>query len=227
MRRRLERRKRTTKIVILGPPGSGKGTYASRLSSKLGIPAIAAGDILREMAKSETKLGKSVRSVIGKGELVPDKIVNEVFRNRLSRKDCERGFILDGYPRTTTQAKALNRFAEIDAIVLLLVSDWIIVERLSSRRICEKCGEVYNLRFLRPRMEGFCDKCGGALYQRVDDTQEVIKERILVYEKQTQPLIDYYKGRIPFVEFRCEDINTPPEVAVKEILKGLNRLKLA
>lgn len=213
--------------MILGPPGSGKGTYASRLSSKLGIPAIAAGDILREMAKSETKLGKSVRSVIGKGELVPDKIVNEVFRNRLSRKDCERGFILDGYPRTTTQAKALNRFAEIDAIVLLLVSDWIIVERLSSRRICEKCGEVYNLRYLRPRMEGFCDKCGGALYQRVDDTQEVIKERILVYEKQTQPLIDYYKGRIPFVEFRCEDINTPPEVAVKEILKGLNRLKLA
>lgn len=213
--------------MILGPPGSGKGTYASRLSSKLGIPAIAAGDILREMAKSETKLGKSVRSVIGKGELVPDKIVNEVFRNRLSRKDCERGFILDGYPRTTTQAKALNRFAEIDAIVLLLVSDWIIVERLSSRRICEKCGEVYNIRFLRPRMEGFCDKCGGALYQRVDDTQEVIKERILVYEKQTQPLIDYYKGRIPFVEFRCEDINTPPEVAVKEILKGLNRLKLA
>lgn len=212
--------------MILGPPGSGKGTYASRLSSELGIPAISAGDILREMAKLETRLGKSVKSVVSKGELVPDNIVNEVFRNRLSRKDCERGFILDGYPRTTNQAEALDGFAKIDVAVLLLVPDWIIVERLSSRRICEKCGEVYNIRFLKPRREGICDRCGGTLHQRVDDTQEVIKERIGVYERQTQPLIDHYRGRIPFVEFKCEDINTSPEVAVKEILLGLKRLKL-
>jgi adenylate kinase len=211
--------------VILGPPGSGKGTYASRLRSELGIPAVAAGDILREMARSETVLGKSVKSYIGKGTLVPDDIVIKVFRNRLSRKDCERGFILDGYPRTITQAQALDRFAKIDAVVLLLVPEWIIIERLSSRRICRKCGEVYNIRFLKPRREGTCDRCEGPLYQRIDDTQEVIKERVAVYERQTQPLIDYYKGRIPFVEFKCEDIDTPPEVAVKEILKGLNRLE--
>lgn len=211
--------------MILGPPGSGKGTYASRLRSELGTPAIAAGDILREMARSETALGKSVRSYMGKGELVPDSIVIKVFRNRLSRKDCKRGFILDGYPRTIAQAKALDRFTKIDAVVLLLVPERIIVERLSSRRICRNCGEVYNIRFLKPKRDGICDRCGGPLYQRIDDTQEVIRERVTVYERQTQPLIDHYKGRIPFVEFKCEDIDTPPEVAVKEILKGLNQIE--
>lgn len=159
------------------------------------------------------------------GELVPDKTTQTVLRERLSEDDTERGFILDGYPRTLEQAKVLTDFVKIDVIINLVVSKWIIIERLSSRRICKNCGEVYNVRFLKPRMEGVCDKCGGELHQRVDDTVEVIEERLRVYEKQTQPLLAYYTDRVPFVEFKCEDINTPPEVAVEEILKKLKNLE--
>jgi len=159
------------------------------------------------------------------GELVPDKTTQTVLRERLSEDDTERGFILDGYPRTLEQAKTLTDFVKIDVIINLVVPKWIIIERLTSRRICKNCGEVYNVRFLKPRMEGVCDKCGGELHQRVDDTVEVIEERLRVYEKQTQPLLAYYTGRVPFVEFKCEDIKTPPEVAVEEILKKLKNLE--
>lgn len=159
------------------------------------------------------------------GELVPDKTTQTVLKERLSEDDTKRGFILDGYPRTLEQAKALTDFVKIDVIINLVVPKWIIIERLTSRRICKNCGEVYNVRFLKPRMEGVCDKCGGELHQRVDDTVEVIEERLKVYEKQTQPLLTYYTDRVPFVEFKCEDINTPPEVAVEEILKKLKNLE--
>lgn len=214
-------------LIMLGPPGSGKGTYASRLQLKLGIPAIATGDILREIVKEETMLSRKVKKYMSKGELVPDSIVIEVLNERLAKDDCKKGFILDGYPRTIEQAKALSDFTKIDAIVRLFVPEWIIIERLSSRRICKSCGEVYNIRFLKPKKEGTCDKCDGPLYQRIDDTPKVIKERLKVYERQTQPLLEYYKGKIPFVEFKCESIDLPPEVAVAEILKGLQQLNLS
>ncbi|MEM3553909.1 MAG: nucleoside monophosphate kinase, partial [Candidatus Bathyarchaeia archaeon] len=136
--------------------------------------------------------------------------------------------ILDGYPRTTEQAKALGEIAKIDAIIHLIVPDWIIIERLSSRRICKNCGAIYNLLFLKPKNDMVCDHCGGPLYQRSDDKPEVVKQRIEVYEKQTQPLLDYYREkRVPFVEVKCEKLETPPEVIVQEILKGLKRLGLA
>jgi len=214
-------------LIIFGPPGSGKGTYASRLQLKLGIPAIATGDILREIVKEETKLGRKVKEYMSKGELVPDDVVIEVTKERLSRNDCRKGFILDGYPRTIDQAKALDGLVKVDTVMLLTVSEWIIVERLSSRRICKNCGEVYNIRFLKPKKEGVCDKCGGELYQRMDDTPKVIKDRLKVYERQTQPLLEYYKSKVPFVEFKCKSIDMPPEVAVEEILRGLKRLSLS
>jgi len=217
--------KQRTNLIIFGPPGSGKGTYASRLQSKLGIPAISIGDIFREITEIDSELAREIKRYMNAGELVPDKTTQTVLRERLSEDDTKRGFILDGYPRTLEQAKVLTDFVKIDVIINLVVPKWIIIERLSSRRICKNCGEVYNVRFLKPRMEGVCDKCGGELHQRVDDTVEVIEERLRVYEKQTQPLLAYYTDRVLFVEFKCEDINTPPEVAVEEILKKLKNLE--
>jgi adenylate kinase len=190
------------------------------------VPAIATGDIFREIVKEETKLGKTVKEHMSKGELVPDNIVVEVLKKRLAREDCKKGFILDGYPRTIEQAKALDKVAKVDAVIRLIVPEWIIVERLSNRRICKNCGEVYNLRYLKPSKLGICDKCGGELYQRIDDTAKVIKERLKVYERQTRPLLGYYKCTVPFVEFKCEKIDIPPEVAVVEILEGLRKFHL-
>ncbi len=215
------------KAIIFGAPGSGKGTYASRLQSKLGIKVIATGDIFREKMKKDTAKGREIRSYVEKGLLVPDNIVIEVLKKKLAETSMGKGFILDGYPRTIKQAEALEDIAKIDVIIQLKVPDWIIIERLSARRICKNCGEIYNLRYLKPKNDMKCDKCGGPLYQRPDDTPQVIRERIKVYEQQTQPLLRYYKEKkIPFVEYRTEKLDTPPEEAVQEILNDLKKLKL-
>ena len=215
-------------LIIFGAPGSGKGTYASRLKDRLNVEVIATGDIFREMMKEETPLGRKVKGYVEKGLLVPDAITLEVLKQSLAKIPRGKGFILDGYPRTIEQAKSLDGIAKIDAIIHLIVPDWIIIERLSSRRICKNCGAIYNLLYLKPKNDMVCDKCGGQLYQRSDDTPEVIKKRIEVYEKQTQPLLQYYIAKgVPFVEAKCEKLETPPETIVEEILKGLKRLNLA
>jgi len=215
-------------MIIFGAPGSGKGTYASRLQSKLDVDVVAMGDIFREILKEETPLGRKVKGYVEKGLLVPDDVVVDVLKQRLAKVPRGKGFILDGYPRTVEQAEALEKIVKIDVIVQLLVPEWIIVERLSTRRICKNCGEVYNVRYLKPKVDMVCDKCGGPLYQRSDDTAEVIKDRIKVYERQTQPLLQYFEERrVPFVKFECDKLEMPPEVGVEEILKGLKRLKLA
>jgi len=214
--------------IIFGAPGSGKGTYASRLQSRLGVDVIAMGDIFREILQEDTPLGKKVKGYVEKGLLVPDDIVVEVLKHRLAKVPKGKGFILDGYPRTIEQAKTLEGVAKIDVIILLMVPDWIIVERLSTRRICKNCGAVYNVRFLKPKVENVCDKCGGPLYQRSDDTSEVIKNRIKVYEKQTRPILQRFKERkVPFVVANCDTLDMPPETIVEAILKDLRKLKRA
>jgi adenylate kinase len=214
--------------IIFGAPGSGKGTYASRLQSKLGVDVIAMGDIFREIMKEDSRLGKKVKGYVEKGLLVPDEIVIEVLKQRLTKIPKGKGFILDGYPRTVGQAKALEKITKIDVIILLMVPDWIIIERLSTRRICKNCGTVYNIRFLKPKVDMICDKCGGPLYQRSDDNPEVIKKRIQVYEEQTRPILQLFRDRtVPFVVANCDALETPPENVVEEIVKDLRKLKLA
>lgn len=212
------------KLVIFGPPGSGKGTYASRLKSKLDIVTISTGDIFREAIKQGTKLGKKIKKYLDSGQLVPDETVIKVVRNRITRPDCKRGFILDGFPRTVEQAKALGETVKIDAIINLLIPEQIIIERLSNRRTCKNCGEIYNLKTLKPKKEGICDKCGGPLIQRKDDTISVIKERFQVFEKQTRPLIKYYMNKTPLVNMVCNRL--PPEDVIEQILRELKKLNL-
>jgi len=214
--------------IIFGAPGSGKGTYASRLQAKLGVDVIAMGDIFREIMKEETEFGKKVRGYVEKGLLIPDDIVVNVLKQRLAKTSRGRGFILDGYPRTLEQAEALEKIAKIDVIILLMVPDWIIIERLSTRRICKNCGTVYNTRFLKPKVDMICDKCGGPLYQRPDDNPEVIKKRIEVYNEQTRPIVQFFREKtVSFVVANADALETPPETVVEKIIEDLKRQNLA
>jgi adenylate kinase len=214
--------------IIFGAPGSGKGTYASRLKSRLGVDVISMGDIFREIIKEDTTLGKKVKGYVENGLLVPDDIVIDVIEHRLIEVPKDKGFILDGYPRTIEQAQALEEISKIDVVLLQKVPDWIIIERLSSRRICRTCGAVYNIRFLKPRVDGVCDKCGGPLYQRPDDKPEVIEKRSQVYQEQTSPILQYYKNKsVPFIVSQITALDTPPETIVEDILKELKKRNLA
>ena len=178
------------KIIFLGAPGSGKGTHATRVKTELGVPHISTGDIFRENIKGGTPLGVLAKSYIDKGALVPDDVVIKIVEDRLAREDCQKGFILDGFPRTIYQAEALKKIAAIDVVVNLVVDDEAIVKRVAGRRMC-RCGETYNVAFLNGKTT--CAKCGGELYQRDDDKEETVKSRLAVYHKETAPLIDYYR----------------------------------
>ena len=181
-------------IVLLGPPGIGKGTVAVKISKKLSIPHIATGDMLRENVTHKTKLGLKAKSFMDKGLLVPDEVVIEMIKERLKKDDCKNGFILDGFPRTINQAEEIKE-TEINKVINMQASDDVIVGRLGRRRVCSKCDFIYNLDFIKPNREGFCDKCSGTLYQREDDKPEAIKERLKVYGEKTKPLINYYKEK--------------------------------
>jgi adenylate kinase len=185
-------------LIVLGPPGAGKGTQAALLSERLGIAHVASGDLFREAAKAKTELGLKAKSYMDRGELVPDEITIGMIRERLLQPDCDKGIILDGFPRTIEQAKALKElFAEqkrkIDAAVLIDAAEEELVRRLSSRWTCRSCQAIYNVISKPPKEEGKCDVCGGELYQRSDDTPETVRNRIQVYWKQTSPLIQYYR----------------------------------
>ncbi len=216
------------KAIIFGAPGAGKGTYSTRLKTQLGVDVIAMGDIFREQVKENSELGKKVKSYVEKGALVPDEIVVEVLKQHLAKIPKGKGVILDGFPRTLEQAKILESIFKLDVILLLDVPDWIIIERLTSRRICKNCGAVYNIRFLKPKVEGVCDKCGGQLYQRADDNAEVIKNRLKVYQDQTSPLIVYYKEKkVPIITSTATAVDTPPEPLVEKMLAELKKLNLS
>jgi adenylate kinase len=214
------------RLIIFGPPGAGKGTYAAKIAQKLRISVISTGDIFREEVKRNTELGKKVAEFLRRGDLVPDVIVTDVLAKRIRMPESRQGFILDGYPRTIEQAKSLDTITKIDAIIRLLVPEWIIIERLSNRRVCKKCGAIYNLKYLKPKKPGVCDKCGGSLFQREDDKPEVIKERLKVYEAQTQPLIEYYKDKLPILNIECKAADIPPEIMVEKILQELRKSNL-
>lgn len=181
-------------LVLMGPPGAGKGTQGEILSKRLGVDTISTGVMLRTAIKEQTEIGKSVEKLINSGKLVPDDVMVELIKERLQRPDCAKGFILDGFPRTTAQAEALtNSGVKIDKVLSLEVEDEVIIERLSSRRECSKCGAPYNIISNKPITEGKCDKCGADLIQRADDNPDTIKNRLNVYHEQTEPIKDYYK----------------------------------
>lgn len=199
-------------FVFLGPPGVGKGTYASRAGPQLGIPHISTGDIFRAEVKSGSELGNRVKGIMDSGGLVSDNIVIEVLKKRLEHEDARKGFILDGFPRTIPQAEALDGVTSINAVMNIDLPEDIIVEKISARRICRNCGDLYNVADINrngirmppmlPKVEGKCDKCGGELYQRDDDKVDVVKERLDAYKKQTSPLIDYYRDKRILIDFR-------------------------
>jgi len=184
-------------MIFLGLPGAGKGTQAKKVSSKYNIPHIATGDIFRNAIKNETPLGKKAKSFIDQGELVPDEVTIGIVRNRLKEDDCKDGFILDGFPRTINQAEALNNIMEelntkLDLALFIKVPEKELIKRLSGRRVCEDCGATYHVEFNPPEKEGICDKCGGNLIQRSDDTEDTVKNRIEVNKEKTEKLIEFY-----------------------------------
>ena len=186
-----------TRIIMMGAPGSGKGTRARIIGKMFDVPVITAGDMLRDAASAGTEQGLVAEVFMNQGELVPDKIVITIVEERLSKPDVERGFVLDGFPRSMKQAIALDSIfkrleVKIDYVVTVLVRPETIVARLSLRRICSKCGVVYHLKDIVPRMEGVCDECGGKLIRREDDEEEIIRHRFEVYERQTFPIIERY-----------------------------------
>ncbi|KAJ52245.1 adenylate kinase [Clostridium tetanomorphum] len=187
------------KIILLGPPGAGKGTQAKLISEKYSIPHISTGDIFRKNISEKTPLGIKAKSYMDKGQLVPDELTIEIVNDRLKNDDCKKGFLLDGFPRTVKQAEALDKFlnnegTKIDNALLIEVPQDFILERMTGRRVCKNCGASYHVKFNPSKTEGKCDLCGGELVQRKDDTEETVKERLEVYSNQTAPLVQYYKS---------------------------------
>jgi adenylate kinase len=186
-----------TRFVFLGPPGAGKGTQAALISQSLAVPAIATGGIFRAAIAGSTKIGKQIAQFVNTGMLVPDKLTNAIVAERLKEKDCKKGFVLDGYPRSLTQAKALDTYLQkaetpLDRVLYFKVDAPVVIERMGTRRVCSQCGTTFNLTSQPPKVEGVCDKCGGKLITRADDTPESIRKRLDVYEETTKPLLDYY-----------------------------------
>lgn len=186
-------------ILLMGPPGAGKGTQAERLIETYGIPQISTGDMFRAAVKEQTPLGLEAKKYMDNGQLVPDAVTVGIVKERLAKDDCKKGFILDGFPRTTSQAVSLDAILQdlgikLNGVVNIAVPDEELVRRTTGRQICRSCGATYHITFKPSKKAGVCDKCGGALYQRDDDKMETVKKRLSVYAAQTKPLIDYYKN---------------------------------
>ncbi|MEK4027316.1 MULTISPECIES: adenylate kinase [Bacillaceae] len=214
-------------LVLMGLPGAGKGTQAERIVEKYGIPHISTGDMFRAAMKEGTELGLKAKSFMDQGALVPDEVTIGIVRERLSKLDCQDGFLLDGFPRTVAQAEALEGILEalgkkIDYVINVDVDKEILMARLTGRRICKSCGATYHLVFNPPAVEGKCDRCGGELYQRADDNEETVQNRLDVNLKQTEPLLDFYRQK-----GYLKDINGQQEIGkvfedIDQLLKGLN-----
>lgn len=213
------------KIILMGPPGAGKGTQADFLKTELSIPHISTGDMFRKAVTEGTPLGLEAKRYMDSGQLVPDSVTIGIVKERLSEADCERGFLLDGFPRTIPQADALGQTLkelemELDAVINVKVRREILIERLTGRRVCKSCGATFHKLFNPSKAGEKCEACGGDLYQRNDDTIETVGNRLDVYEKQTAPLIEYYKGKGLLIEIDGE--NAVAEVT-QYIMKALKR----
>ena len=197
------------KIILLGSPGVGKGTYASMIKDKYHLVHISTGDLFREEMKKGSEVGKKAKEYIDKGELVPDELTLSLLKKRLEQKDA-KNFLLDGFPRTISQAQELEKITKIDLVINFYASDKVILQRLGGRRICKKCGAIFHLVNKIPKKPGICDECGGELYQRPDEMPEVIKDRLNIYHKKTKPLEDFYRKKGLLKEIKAEvDMNAP------------------
>lgn len=215
------------RIILLGPPGVGKGTEAEILKKHYQIPHISTGNIFRELFHQETEIGKIAKSYIEKGQLVPDDITNEIVRQRLYHDDVKDGFMFDGYPRNIEQAEALDKTmaelgVKLNAVIDIEADDALILDRISGRRVCDSCGAIYHTTNKKPKVDGVCDRCGGKLIHRDDDKPETVKKRLKIYHDQTEPVIGYYekKGLIVAV-----DGSTSIEYTNEQILKALGEQK--
>lgn len=196
-------------LVFLGPPGAGKGTIAKVAKEALGVPHISTGDLFRANIKNETELGKRVKEILASGGLVPDEITIKMVENRLSESDCEKGYILDGFPRTIPQAEALSKMSNVEGVINFVLSEEEIIKRLSGRRMCPSTGRTYHILFNPPKVEGIDDETGEPLIQRDDDKPEAIRHRLELYYEATAPLIDYYKAKDVVLDLICT--NDPKE----------------
>lgn len=213
------------RIVLLGSPGSGKGTQACKIITKYNIPHISTGDIFRDNIKRQTEIGIEAKKFIDKGLLVPDELTLQIVEDRFDQPDCAAGFLLDGFPRTLVQAEALEKEMirtgkKLDAVVNLEVNDDTIIRRMTGRRVCSKCGFTYNLMYNKPIVDETCDKCGGSLYIRDDDKIETVTNRLKVYKTETQPLIDFYRDRGILITVNGE---LDAEVVFQNICKALEQ----
>ena len=213
------------KILLMGPPGAGKGTQAENLVQTFSIPHISTGDMFRAAVKEGTELGKQAKACMDSGKLVPDEVTIGIVRERLSKDDCKDGFLLDGFPRTVPQAEALDKIladldTKLDKVLNIEVPNEDLIARAIGRRICKSCGATYNIKFNPTKIENVCDNCGGELYQRNDDNEETMANRLAVYEDQTKPLIDYYKRAGIYVAIDGRRAIDEVTKNLVEILKG-------
>ena len=204
------------KAILIGAPGAGKGTQAARVSAALGIPAISTGDIIRSAIRDKTPLGLEMQAITESGRSVPDEIICRMVQERLGREDCQKGFLLDGFPRTIEQAAFLEGIGGIDKVIDLEVSDEDIERRMTGRRFCPQCQRTYHVIYQKPQRDGLCDQCGTELSVRADDKPETVRERLHVYHEKTEPILSYYAERVARI-----DGNQDPDQVTKEVLEAL------
>ena len=207
-------------IILFGAPGAGKGTQAEALAEQKSVPTISTGNIIRDALKSGSELGLKVQNYMADGGLVPDEIVIEIIKERIAKDDCKQGFILDGFPRTIPQAEALDKMGvKIDKVIEISVSDAIIIDRMSGRRVCENCGSSYHLKNKNPQKEGICDRCQGTLVQREDDQPDTVKNRLKIYHEQTKPLENYYEkqGKLTVIQGDNKSIRETIDLVLKAL----------
>jgi adenylate kinase len=210
------------KIILLGPPGAGKGTQAKKIAKEFDIPHISTGDIFRQNLRENTDLGKLAKEYMDKGLLVPDEVTNKIVEDRLEKDDCQKGFLLDGYPRNVAQAEELDRFLQgkgihLDCVLNIEVEKEALIERITGRRVCPNCGATYHIKTFPPTVDNVCDKCGAQLIQRSDDKLESVVKRLEVYESQTKPLIEHYtkKGIL---------VNIDGNKSVEEVFEDIKKV---